>query len=176
MKKEKLDMLTKGVLVCAIAVFAISQFNLNTSIKNEVYGEELNVNYLGLEEDINEIASEDIKVKVEEGIQVIEFELQNNSYPNIHVQANKPVKLIINTDENSLNSCNYVIVSLDLGIQYQLDVGKNVIEFTPTESGEYVYSCWMGMIGANINVVDGNIEPSAYYGQNISQGGCCSYQ
>ena len=30
----------------------------------------------------------------------------------------------------------------------------NVIEFTPTEAGDYVYTCWMNMISNRIKVIN----------------------
>ena len=32
--------------------------------------------------------------------------------------------------------------------------GENVIEFTPSKSGTFQYTCWMGMIRGNITVTD----------------------
>jgi len=43
----------------------------------------------------------------------------------------------------------------------KLEVGDNLIEFTPNETGTFVYCCWMGMIRSTITVVDdiNNINP-----------------
>jgi len=51
------------------------------------------------------------------------------------------------------------IVGRDLGsitsdIEKELQEGENIIEFTPTHSKPINYSCWMGMIGGSIEVVD----------------------
>ncbi len=35
-----------------------------------------------------------------------------------------------------------------------LKVGDNIIEFIPYEKGEFMYTCWMGMIKSKITVVD----------------------
>ena len=40
------------------------------------------------------------------------------------------------------------------GIEHTFQKGENIIEFTPTKSESIGYSCWMGMIKGNINVVE----------------------
>lgn len=173
MKKNKLDFVFKSVIVGVLIVFIYSRVSIMKSTINEVYGQQIEQNNLLLN-DSNYDVDKLIEGKLDNGIQVIEFDLQSYSYPTLNVQANKPVKLIINADEKSLNSCNYRIISQDFGIQCELGIGENIIEFTPTKTGAYVYNCWMGMIGANINVTDKEDVPSAYYDTNISQGNCCS--
>jgi hypothetical protein len=39
-------------------------------------------------------------------------------------------------------------------MQKKLELGDNVVEFTPTRSGAFLYTCWMGMIRGRITVVD----------------------
>jgi len=39
-------------------------------------------------------------------------------------------------------------------MDYGFQPGDNVIEFTPTQTGTFQYSCWMGMIFGNITVVE----------------------
>ncbi|WP_156029208.1 hypothetical protein [Bacillus gaemokensis] len=34
----------------------------------------------------------------------------------------------------------------EYGIEKSLEVGENLIVFTPEKPGTYMYSCWMGMI------------------------------
>ncbi len=86
--------------------------------------------------------------------QVIYTELSRNSYPNITVQKDVKVKWVINATPETLNGCNNEIIINEYGIRKKLQVGENVIEFTPTEAGNFRYSCWMGMIRATITVVE----------------------
>ncbi len=86
--------------------------------------------------------------------QVINYDLKSRSYPDIVVKKDVPVKLVINATESTLNGCNNEIIMQEYGIQQKLNVGENVIEFTPTETGNYRYSCWMGMIRATITVIE----------------------
>ncbi len=178
MNKKILDRVFKVVVILVAFVFISGRFFNFNEPTTEIYGGE---NSVGTQyEAINtsqpaEVSGEPIQGVVEDGVQIIEFDLQSNGFPTIDVEVGKPVRLIINADESALNSCNYVIVSLDYGIEQQLDVGQNIIEFTPTQTGQFVYSCWMGMLGAYINVYDDVPKPTAYYGGNVSQGGCCSF-
>ncbi len=86
--------------------------------------------------------------------QVIYSELTRNSYPNITVKKGVKVKWILNATEETLNGCNNEIVIKEYGIKQKLNIGENIIEFTPSESGNFGYSCWMGMIRATITVVE----------------------
>ncbi|MHB8066189.1 MAG: sulfite exporter TauE/SafE family protein, partial [Ruminiclostridium sp.] len=88
------------------------------------------------------------------GIQVINTELKSDEYPAIVVKKGIPVKWNLKASEENLNDCNNAIIIPKLKIEKKLYVGDNFIEFTPAESGEIVYTCWMGMIKSKIKVVD----------------------
>ena len=88
------------------------------------------------------------------GVQVINSQFTSRRYVPITVKKGVPVKWTIQMDARDLNGCNNAIVIPNLGIEKKLQPGNNVIEFTPTQSGNIPYSCWMGMIRSNIAVVD----------------------
>lgn len=113
-------------------------------------------------------AEEEAAGEIADGVQVVNSTLIPGSYPDITVQAGTPVKWVINAPEGSINGCNYKMIIPDYGIEYAFEEGENVIEFTPTESGTVPYSCWMGMIRANIFVVDGSDGSNASGGSNVS--------
>ena len=92
--------------------------------------------------------------KIENGVQVVESTLSSGGYPSITVRAGTPVRWIIDAPEGSLNGCNYRIFIPEYEIEYQFKTGKNIIEFTPAQAGNFPYSCWMGMIQSSINVVE----------------------
>ena len=94
------------------------------------------------------------KTTITDNTQIIEFSLEYNNYKDIIVQKDIPVKIIINVDEKYLTSCNNEIVMKDFNINKKLEVGTNVIEFTPSKEGVYTYTCWMNMIKNNIKVID----------------------
>ena len=95
-----------------------------------------------------------LKSEMVDDYQVIEFDLSTSSYKDIVVKQGIPVKMIINVSVNSLTGCNNAIKINSFNIDRDLQVGQNVIEFTPNKKGTYTYTCWMGMLKNNIVVVD----------------------
>lgn len=87
-------------------------------------------------------------------IQIIDTELQSDKYPEIVVKKGIPVKWNLKATEKTLNDCNNAIIIPKLKIEKKLYVGDNYIEFTPPETGEIVYTCWMGMLKSRIKVID----------------------
>ena len=92
--------------------------------------------------------------KIEGDYQIVEFDLEYNDYEDIIVQKGIPVKMIIHVDKKYLTGCNSELVLIDFNKKVKLEVGDNVIEFTPKNTGTYTYTCWMNMIKNNIKVVD----------------------
>lgn len=122
--------------------------------------------------------------EIRNGIQYVSFDLEPGTYSPITVQKGVPVEWTINAVEDNLNGCNEEITIPQLGLTKKLRVGANLIQFTPTSTGTISYTCWMGMIGSSIRVVDnlGSAPP-----QELAQalpplggtpgtgaGGCCS--
>lgn len=88
------------------------------------------------------------------GVQTVTTGLGPGSYEAIVVQKDVPVRWIIQAEAGDINGCNNSIVVPKFNIQQDLSVGETVIEFTPTSSGTFPFSCWMGMIRSKITVVD----------------------
>lgn len=97
-------------------------------------------------------------IKVDNGVQIVNSTLSSGRYPAITVKEGMPVKWIINAPRGSINGCNNRIFIPEYNIEYQFKTGENIIEFTPTKTGTFPYSCWMGMIRSSIKVVDYNSE------------------
>lgn len=87
-------------------------------------------------------------------IQTITTGLPSGRYEPITVQKGIPVKWIIQAKDGDINGCNNTIIIPEYKIEKPLETGDNIIEFTPTETGTFAYSCWMGMIKSTITVVD----------------------
>ena len=92
-------------------------------------------------------------VRIENGVQIVESKLASGEYPVIEVQAGMPVQWVITAEKGSINGCNNRIFIPEYEKEVKFKLGENVIEFTPTEEGEFVYSCWMGMIRSSIKVI-----------------------
>lgn len=94
------------------------------------------------------------KAIVNDGIQIVSTTLDRGIYDPIIVQTGRPVKWTITANDGDLNSCNNKMLIRSYGVEQKLLVGENVVEFTPTKAGTINYSCWMGMVGSTITVVD----------------------
>jgi plastocyanin domain-containing protein len=65
--------------------------------------------------------------------------------PNVlNIKKGIPVRWVI--DVQQLSGCNSQILMPDYNITKNLKLGQNIIEFTPTKSGEIKFSCSMRMI------------------------------
>ncbi len=178
MKKNKLNITL--VVVAVVALFVVGADTVKTMGSKSVFAS-IGGDFTSVSQNNNggvinlaqENAPESFEGSIVDGVQVIEFDLNANSYPNLYLKKGVPVKLIVNADEQTLNSCNYQMLFNDFEVGYRLGIGQNLMEFTPNESGDFIYSCYMGMIGANITVSDDLETPRAEYGANVSAGGGC---
>jgi sulfite exporter TauE/SafE/copper chaperone CopZ len=96
--------------------------------------------------------SEGNSYATEDGVQVVRSVLGRRGYPHITVKAGVPVHWIIDAPDNAINGCNGAIYIPEYGVEHTFEPGENVIDFTPDKSGEFMYSCWMGMITSYITV------------------------
>ena len=95
-----------------------------------------------------------VTAAVEGDAQYVTTVLRANGFDDIQVVAGIPVVWTIVADRENLNGCNNEIVISSFDRQVKLSEGANTITFTPEEPGEYLYSCWMGMLRSVITVVD----------------------
>lgn len=93
-----------------------------------------------------------VTAQVQQDVQLVSTQMKSNVYDPITVKAGIPVKWTITADDDSLNGCNNPVTIPKYGIQKKLSPGDNTIEFTPTQEGDIVYTCWMGMISGVIHV------------------------
>ena len=91
---------------------------------------------------------------IKDGVQTVTTGLSSGRYEPITVQKGIPLKWIIQAESDTINGCNNSIVIPKYNIQKDLELGENIIEFTPTNSETVSYSCWMGMIRSKITIVD----------------------
>ncbi len=91
---------------------------------------------------------------IEGNIQTVTTSIQSDGFPAIMVQKAIPVRWIMKADRDNLNGCNNAITIPKLKIDKKLQVGENLIEFIPRETGVISYTCWMGMIKSKITVVE----------------------
>ena len=126
-------MLSRGLALYGVDV-SLTSFNKSTYTQNKSKATQ-NVSY-------------------KETVQVIESEIKADEYPIIIVKKGVKVKWNLKATEENLNYCNNEIAIPDFKIEKKLSPGNNIIEFTPVETGDIVYTCWMGMIKGRIKVID----------------------
>lgn len=90
---------------------------------------------------------------IQNGVQYVSTDLEPGRYFPVVVQKGLPVKWTIQVEKGDLNGCNNPVTIPQLGIHQKLEVGSNIIEFTPEKEGDILYTCWMGMISSRIRVV-----------------------
>ncbi|OGM89426.1 hypothetical protein A3J77_01960 [Candidatus Wolfebacteria bacterium RBG_13_41_7] len=129
-----------------LAVIFFSLFNISNGYK--LLGLNFNFqNFSGNEQ--NQIS----EIKTENGFQIIEMAALNGYFPNqFTVKNGIPVKWIINVKNPYTCAASFMVPKL--GIRRVLNVGENIIEFIPEETGKINFSCSMGMYTGVINVVD----------------------
>ncbi|MDR1734851.1 MAG: sulfite exporter TauE/SafE family protein [Oscillospiraceae bacterium] len=149
-KFAKHIMAVGGVLVVVLGLAMLSQgwhlsgFRLPQFESNRSYSSESSRS--------GSPAAADTAVQNPDGTQTVKSTLLPNRYPNITVQAGKPVIWEIEAPESSINGCNGRMLSRDLGFTHSFTPGTNTITFTPAAPGTYRYTCWMGMIAATVTV------------------------
>ena len=109
-----------------------------------------------------------VRAEIQDNIQVVTTKLKGGTYEPIIVEVGKPVKWNIQVSNGSLNGCNNQIIIRPYDIAKSLEMGDNIIEFTPIDAGTYTYSCWMGMLRSKIYVVNPGQEPEI--SENLQNG------
>ena len=96
----------------------------------------------------------DPNVVLENGVQIVRMTQNGSGYsPNTFtVKKGIPVKWIVTSED--VNTCASSIVSSSLNLRKSMELGQNIIEFTPTETGVIKFSCSMGMYRGAFNVVN----------------------
>ena len=112
--------------------------------------------------------------------QVVQLSVQGTTYyPNpIRVKVGVPVQLV--ADINNMPGCSKSIVMPEFGVNKYLSAGDNMIEFTPSKSGTFQFSCSMNMYHGQIIVENADGSVAAYTGSapvtsstcGGSSGGC----
>lgn len=135
---------TVGLLVVFLAFFNISNGSNLAGI---------NLGFLSFN-NTAQAESTDSNVTLENGTQIVKMIQNTYGYsPNsFTIKKDVPVKWIITSVD--INTCAASIVSSKLGVRQGLQLGENVIEFTPTETGIIRFSCAMGMYTGSFEVVN----------------------
>ena len=101
------------------------------------------------------VPSQDPNVTLVNGVQEVRMRQTARGYqPNTFIiQKGILVRWLVTSEDPY--SCASTIISQKLGVQKSLQLGENIIEFSPDEAGTIRFSCSMGMYNGSFKVVDG---------------------
>jgi len=147
---------TKKILkVSAIVVILLGMVMLNRGLALTGSGYDVNSLVVGARvgDNYEDLPSNEIAV-IAGNYQEINMEVNRYGWsPDKFVlQKGIPVKWKINGKE--INGCNNAIQVPEYNLNFDINYGEQVIEFTPTDTGNIAWSCWMGMIPGTFIVVD----------------------
>lgn len=138
--------------IAGIIIIAFAIFNLNNGFKlMKISGfSDSNIKIESRDRSVLKDTSKDL----EDDVQVIRMTENGHGYiPNqFTIIKNKPVRWIITAE--SPYSCASALIIPSLNIQKQLVKGENIIEFTPSKTGNIPFSCSMGMYTGNFLVIE----------------------
>lgn len=161
---------TKRILkVSAIIVLVLGLIMLNRGLT--VMGSDYS--YDAIKAKVVGIESSEGSVKIEEGYQIIEMEVDRYGWnpDSFALKKGVPVKWNINVKE--LTGCNNEIIVRDYDLDIKLKKGMNVVEFTPDKKGTVQWSCWMGMIPGSFVVTDDGAASAEEIENSVASGGSC---
>ncbi|HEX8974344.1 MAG TPA: sulfite exporter TauE/SafE family protein [Patescibacteria group bacterium] len=120
----------------------------------------------------------DSNVKLENGVQVVSMTESSRGYAPNSFTVRKGVPVRWEIDAQDPYSCASSLIMNKMGIRKTLVSGKNVVEFTPTETGKIPFSCSMGMYTGSFTVVDENgngsgVSQGSNYAPSSSPSGTC---
>jgi len=94
------------------------------------------------------------KAILKDNVQTITTTLDNGLCSPFIVQKNILCRWTITAKNGDINSWNNEILIKGFSVDKKLKAGKNIIEFTPTQSDTFNYACWMGLVTSTITVVN----------------------
>lgn len=94
-----------------------------------------------------------VKSVVQGQVQTVTTTIGENTFPPIEVEEGIRVVWTIKVPQNVYNDCNKAMSVPAYNISRNFTVGDNIVEFTPQSTGDYPYTCWMGMIKSRIHVI-----------------------
>lgn len=138
-----------GVIILLLALFMMNRglTNFGLGIKGLVAEEKVSQQEFVIDDGITEY-------------QTVKMDLTYRGYePNVlYVKKDVPVRWVINVKQ--MTGCTDEIIMPEYNIKKTLKQGENIIEFTPTKTGELKFSCWMKMVWGKFMVTEGEISES----------------
>ncbi|MEK7116106.1 MAG: sulfite exporter TauE/SafE family protein [Patescibacteria group bacterium] len=86
-------------------------------------------------------------------VQIVKMDVTPYGYSPRSFTLKKGVPVRWELDAQDVAGCTNSIISRELGISRRLQVGMNVITFTPQKTGTIAFSCGMGMVRGSFHVI-----------------------
>jgi len=111
-----------------------------------------------------------------EGKQLLKMNASVSGYEPNHFRVKVGVPVRWEITDTGTSGCTNAIISRSLfDGQINLTPGQTSIkEFTPTKTGKYKFSCWMGMVSGVMEVVDGQVGGSLVKSASAADNGVIS--
>lgn len=111
--------------------------------------------YVGVDVDVVD-TSNYIESTQYDDYQEVTVNVSFKGYADIIVKKGIPVRLnlYVRDDTIVLSNCNREVKFDEWNTSIYLNVGDNYVYFTPKETGDFIYTCWMNMIVNKIKVVE----------------------
>ncbi|OGF20703.1 hypothetical protein A2316_02745 [Candidatus Falkowbacteria bacterium RIFOXYB2_FULL_38_15] len=138
----------KMMVISGIVVLVLGLFMLNRGLANFGLGFRSLAGVNNISTEITDSNNESRET------QTVKMDLTYRGYvPNVlYIKRGVPVHWVINVKQ--MSGCTNAILLEKFNIKKDLKIGENIIEFTPTETGEIPFSCWMKMVWGKFVVTE----------------------
>jgi len=138
----------KKIVGIIILFFALYSFNSGITL----IGSSFTFDFWKNNQATNEIKNAD-NFSSNEEVQTVTLNIDYTFEPaEFRIKKNVPVRFVINANRVSGCSNEVIIPRLNLSTGKLKNGDTAILEFTPTQSGNIPFSCWMGMIGGKFIV------------------------
>ena len=153
-----------GVLIIFFALYSLNSglvLSGNNSLFTFISSSPLKDDYFTTKQDPSLKIFDKKVLQAEAEYQVINMDVDWTFKPR-HFVMKKRIPVRWEIQGINITGCSNEVVIPRLNISKKISKGLNVVNFTPTMSGDLPFSCWMGMINGNFKVVDTDEELQAW--------------
>lgn len=155
---QKPHLAGKFLKIAGILVLFFALYNINTQLNVLGFSSFSDIKFdSSSQQSTNNNDSEEGLPPIVNGKQVIKMDASSSGYKPNYFKVKTGTPVIWEITDTGTSGCTNAIISRGLfADEIPLTPGKvSVKEFTPTKTGKYKFSCWMGMVSGIIEVVDG---------------------
>lgn len=145
-QESKFDF-TKKMLGMVVLLFALYSLNSGLVLSG------VTISLKPLHQNIDQ-KQEDTQVVTNQDVQIVKMDVDWNFKPS-QFQIKKGVPVRWEIRGVNVSGCSNEVVIPKFNLRKKIKQGEiSIIEFTPTETGNLPFSCWMGMLHGSFTVID----------------------